>query len=380
MKRRKYLFEDDKKEEKKGGDESVEKKSSEEDSTKKNLIDRISSALKDSTDETRFYDKLNAKIKNDKKVSEITYKVKYDDSVVFTFHMNKNTKISINSSELGLEPEELQQLQKYSKKVVQSDGASIIDEGSAKEIFNKLGTVAVLRNSTGSVKAKELLTKVSEMNYDDVYKLAFENYNIFSNDFFNGMTIEQAMRECAKCIAVERCKKKTRIAEEAYNNFVKKENDKDIDNVERRKYLDEAVKDKTVEPRYNSIKNSLEQQFEKGVEDAYEKLNKGEEIIEPFTNKRLNKDGEASAALKKIGEGAKKLGDVFGLSENSPDFFSKLVFGVIAGGKAIFKKIKRKRALARFRNNKASVKSFKKTTSEKIKNGKELLKKIKNTK
>lgn len=378
MKRKKYLFEDDKKEEKKSGDESAEKKSNNEDSIKEELKNRITSALKKSSDEKSFYENLNAN--KDKKVNKITYRDKYDDSVDFKIHLNNNDEISINTSDLKLNSGELQKLKNYSKNLDKSDSQRILDERDVQEIFKNLGTVAVLRNSTGSVKAKELLTKISEMNYDEVYKLAFENYNVFSNDFFNGMTIEKAMQECAKCIAVERCKEKTRIAKEAYDKFVKKENDKDVDNVERRKYIDEAVKDKTIEPRYNSIKNSLELQFEKGVEEAYKKLNDGEEIIEPFTNKRLNKDGEASAALKKIGEGAKKLGDVFGLSENSPDFFSKLVFGVIAGGKAIFKKIKRKRALARFRNNKASVKSFKKTTSEKIKNGKELLKKIKNTK
>lgn len=236
--------------------------------------------------------------------------------------------------------------------------------------FNNFGQIAVMRGTIKMLglekKPEELLKNINEINYDDVYDIAFEdNSEILKNPGdLKGKPLSYVMDLCAKAAAAESIKEKD---EDAYQQLVKDG-----------EYTDEIKTNAMTKNKYNSVKNELRESFEGGVAKARESLDKGESFTEPYTNKKLEMgDGKIKKALKTAaGNAATKVGDILGIAENNPDFFSKLVFLSIGGGKVLWKKYQQKKALERFNAyKKTTVKNLKKKVDEAIKKAKPLIKK-----
>lgn len=226
--------------------------------------------------------------------------------------------------------------------------------GDYSDTFEKIGEVAVLRNVPKLVgraqKPEELSSEINGANYDDVYDLAFEKDPNISKGQFNGRTPYEVMEACARRQAVEELKKNNKIEEDKYKQLVTTKEDG------KKEYSKDIASDAATKNKYQSIKNNLEKKFREGVVAARKKLDAGENLKEPFTNKELNlEDGEIKKALKGAAKNAAgKVGEILGISKNSPDIFSKLIFASIAGGNKLWKGFKQNQELRKF-NGKNTV-------------------------
>lgn len=224
------------------------------------------------------------------------------------------------------------------------------------DTFEKIGEVAVLRNVPKLVgraqKPEELSKEIDDANYDDVYDLAFEKDPKIDKGQFNGRTPYEVMEACARRQAIEELYKHQKINSEKYDQLVKK------DENGKKKYLKDIASDAATKNKYEAVKNNLEKKFREGVVAARKKLDAGENLKEPFTNKELNlEDGEIKKALKGAAKNAAgKVGEILGISKNSPDIFSKMIFASIAGGNKLWKGFKQNQELRKF-NDKNTVTS-----------------------
>jgi hypothetical protein len=220
--------------------------------------------------------------------------------------------------------------------------------GDYSDTFEKIGEVAVLRNVPKLVgraqKPEELSNEINGANYDDVYDLAFEKDPNIAKGQFNGRTPYEVMEACARRQAVEELKKNNKIEEDKYKQLVTTKEDG------KKEYSKDIASDAATKNKYLSIKNNLEKKFREGVVAARKKLDAGENLKEPFTNKELNlEDGEIKKALKGAAKNAAgKVGDILGISKNSPDIFSKLIFASLAGGNKLWKAFKQNQEIRKF--------------------------------
>lgn len=230
-----------------------------------------------------------------------------------------------------------------------SSGADY-DPNDYETIFNKLGRVALMRSAPKVIgkadKPEDLAKAINGANYDDVYDIAFEKDPKIPQGKFNGRSPYEVMEACARRKAVEELHDKQKIDDEKYNQLVKGEG-------KEKEYSKDIASDAATKNKYLSIKNRLEKQFRAGVVDARKDLDEGKNMEEPFTNRSLNlEDGEIKKALKGAAKNAAgKIGDILGISQNSPDIFSKLIFASIAGGNKLWKAFKAKGALKKFNSN-----------------------------
>lgn len=226
--------------------------------------------------------------------------------------------------------------------------------GDYSDTFEKIGEVAVLRNVPKLVgraqKPEELANEINGANYDDVYDLAFEKDPNISKGQFNGRTPYEVMEACARRQAIEELKKNNKIEENKYKQLVTAKEDG------KKEYSKDIASDAATKNKYQAIKNNLEKKFREGVVAARKKLDAGENLKEPFTNKELNlEDGEIKKALKGAAKNAAgKVGEILGISKNSPDIFSKMIFASIAGGNKLWKSFKQNQELRKF-NGKNTV-------------------------
>jgi len=229
-------------------------------------------------------------------------------------------------------------------------GGADYDPNDYETIFNKLGRVALMRSAPKVIgkadKPEDLAKAINGANYDDVYDIAFEKDPKIPQGKFNGRSPYEVMEACARRKAVEELHDKQKIDDEKYNQLVKGEG-------KEKEYSKDIASDAATKNKYLSIKNRLEKQFRAGVVDARKDLDEGKNMEEPFTNRSLNlEDGEIKKALKGAAKNAAgKIGDILGISQNSPDIFSKLIFASIAGGNKLWKAFKAKGALKKFNSN-----------------------------
>jgi hypothetical protein len=229
-------------------------------------------------------------------------------------------------------------------------GGTDYDPNDYETIFNKLGRVALMRSAPKVIgkadKPEDLAKAINGANYDDVYDIAFEKDPKIPQGKFNGRSPYEVMEACARRKAVEELHDKQKIDDEKYSQLVKGEG-------KEKEYSKDIATDAATKNKYLSIKNRLEKQFRAGVVDARKDLDEGKNMEEPFTNRSLNlEDGEIKKALKGAAKNAAgKIGDILGISQNSPDIFSKLIFASIAGGNKLWKAFKAKGALKKFNSN-----------------------------
>lgn len=224
------------------------------------------------------------------------------------------------------------------------------DPNNYPSIFYDLGRVALMRSAPKVIgkadKPEDLAKAINGANYDDVYDIAFENDELIPQGKFNGRSPYEVMEACARRKAVETLHDAKKIDDEKYGQLVKGEK-KD------KEYSKDIASDAATKNKYLSIKNELEKKFREGVVAARKDLDEGKNMEEPFTNRSLNlEDGEIKKALKGAAKNAAgKIGDILGISQNSPDIFSKLIFASIAGGNKLWKAFKAKGALKKFNSD-----------------------------
>lgn len=252
------------------------------------------------------------------------------------------------------------------------------DEGTYTNIFEKLGQSAALRAVIGwkdligkDTKPQDLINATNQQDFNDVYNLAFEDgkLGIIKDEFKNRKPYD-VMESCAARIAIESLKENGKIDDTTYGRFV---NDK--------KYkIDEIKSDQATRVKYEAVKQNLNNAFTNGVLEMQKKLKEDpSSIVDPFTNKKLAEPGavtkgvEMAASL--VGKAGAKLGEIVGVTENSPDIYSKMIFAMIGGGKKLWKNLKKMNAMKRFGEyKKVTVKSLKQTVDKAIKEAEPLVK------
>lgn len=252
------------------------------------------------------------------------------------------------------------------------------DEGTYAHIFEKLGQSAALRAVIGwkdligkDTKPQDLINATNQQDFNDVYNLAFEDgkLGIIKDEFKNRKPYD-VMESCAARIAVESLKENGIIDDETYSKFV---NDK--------KYkIDEIKSDQATRVKYEAVKQNLNNAFTDGVLEMQKKLKEDpSSIVDPFTNKKLAEPGAVAKGVEMaahlIGKAGAKIGEIIGVTENSPDIYSKMIFAMIGGGKKLWKNLKKMNAMKRFGEyKKVTVKSLKQTVDEAIKEAEPLVK------
>jgi hypothetical protein len=106
-------------------------------------------------------------------------------------------------------------------------------------------------------------------------------------------------------------------------------------------------------------------------------------VVDPFTKKKLAEPGKVTKGVEMasslVGKAGSKLGEIVGVTENSPDIYSKMIFAMIGGGKKLWKNLKKMNAMKRFGEyKKVTVKSLKQTVDKAIKEAEPLVKEEKN--
>lgn len=279
------------------------------------------------------------------------------------YYENDDSRIALNYDDIATQMKKAKTLSKQNK----------LYRTNYETQFKNFGKIAVMRGAIKMLgfekKPADLLKNISDINYDDVYDVAFEDNDeiLRSPGDLKGKSLAYVLDLCAKVSAAESIKEKD---PEAYQRLVKDG-----------EYTDDIKTDAMTKNKYNSMKNELREAFETGVVETRDLLEKNEPFTEPYTNKKLEMgDGKVAKALKTTASNAtKKVGDILGIAEGNPDFFSKLVFFAIGGGKVLWKKYQAKKALERFNGyRKITVKSLKKKVDEAIKEARPLVKKANN--
>ena len=290
--------------------------------------------------------------KNNKSaLAEYADGIKHDkDKDVWFYEDKKNDKqlkLDFSNSELKGKTEEIQ------KRIDAAKEHEDITDYS--DTFEKIGEVSVMRNVAKLVgkadKPEDLAKSINGASYDDIYDLAFEKDKQIKPGQFNGKTPYEVMEACARRQAVEELFKNQKIDSAKYDQLVKK-------NGEDKEYSKDIASDAATKNKYEAVKKNLEKKFREGVVAARKKLDAGENLEEPFTHKTLNmEDGEIAKALKGAAKNAAgKVGEILGISKNSPDIFSKLIFASLAGGNKLWKAFKQNQKTREF-NGKNTVKS-----------------------
>lgn len=251
-------------------------------------------------------------------------------------------------------------------------------EGDFTDIFNKLGQSAALRAVIGwkdligkDTKPQDLINATNQQDFNDIYNLAFENKGLgVIKDEFKNRKPYDVMESIAARVAVESLKKNEQIDDATYGKFV---NDG--------KYkIDEIKSDQATRVKYESVKQNFNNAFTSGVLDMQKQLKEDpEKIVDPFTKKKLAEPGKVvkgvELAASLVGKAGAKLGEIVGVTENSPDIYSKMIFAMIGGGKKLWKNLKKMNAMKRFGEyKKVTVKSLKQTVDKAIKEAEPLVK------
>lgn len=272
-------------------------------------------------------------------------------------------------------PENVKKATKSSGKIGK-DGP--FNEGDFIDIFNKLGQSAALRAVIGwkdligkDTKPQDLIDATNQQDFNDIYNLAFENKGLgVIKDEFKNRKPYDVMESIAARVAVETLKKNEQIDDATYGKFV---NDG--------KYkIDEIKSDQATRVKYESVKQNFNNAFTAGVLDMQKQLKEDpEKIVDPFTKKKLAEPGKVTQgvelAAKLVGKVGSKIGEIVGVTENSPDIYSKMIFAMIGGGKKLWKNLKKMNAMKRFGEyKKVTVKSLKETVDKAIKEAEPLVK------
>ena len=251
-------------------------------------------------------------------------------------------------------------------------------EGDFIDIFNKLGQSAALRAVIGwkdligkDTKPQDLIDATNQQDFNDIYNLAFENKGLgVIKDEFKNRKPYDVMESIAARVAVETLKKNEKIDDTTYGKFV---NDG--------KYkIDEIKSDQATRVKYESVKQNFNNAFTAGVLDMQKQLKEDpEKIVDPFTKKKLAEPGKVvkgvELAANLVGKVGSKIGEIVGVTENSPDIYSKMIFAMIGGGKKLWKNLKKMNAMKRFNEyKKVTVKSLKQTVDKAIKEAEPLVK------
>lgn len=272
-------------------------------------------------------------------------------------------------------PENVKKANKSSSKLGKNGPFS---EGDFIDIFNKLGQSAALRAVIGwkdligkDTKPQDLINATNQQDFNDIYNLAFENKGLgVIKDEFKNRKPYDVMESIAARVAVESLKKNEQIDDATYGKFV---NDG--------KYkIDEIKSDQATRVKYESVKQNFNNAFTAGVLDMQKQLKEDpEKIVDPFTKKKLAEPGKVvkgvELAASLVGKAGAKLGEIVGVTENSPDIYSKMIFAMIGGGKKLWKNLKKMNAMKRFSEyKKVTVKSLKQTVDKAIKEAEPLVK------
>jgi hypothetical protein len=304
--------------------------------------------------ELTLEEKIVKLIENNNKSSLAEYAdgIKHDKEKDVWFYEDKKEKkqlkLDFSKTELAGKNEEIQ------KRIDAAKEHEDITDYS--DTFEKIGEVSVMRNVSKLVgkadKPEDLAKSINGANYDDIYDLAFEKDKKIKPGQFNGRTPYEVMEACARRQAVEELFKYQKIDSTKYDQLVKKNGDD-------KEYSKDIATDAATKNKYEAIKKKLEKKFREGVVAARKKLDAGENLEEPFTHKTLNlEDGEISKAIKGAAKNAAgKVGEILGISKNSPDIFSKLVFASLAGGNKLWKAFKQNQKTREF-NGQGTVKSW----------------------
>ena len=236
------------------------------------------------------------------------------------------------------------------------------DEGTYERIFYNLGQSAALRAVIGwkdligkDTKPQDLINATNQQDFNDVYNLAFEDgrLGIIKDEFKNRKPYD-VMESCAARIAIESLKANNKI--------------------------DEIKSDQTTRVKYEAVKQNLNNEFTNGVLEMQKKLKEDpSSIVDPFTKKKLAEPTKVQQgvelAAKLVGKVGSKIGEIVGVTENSPDIYSKMIFAMVGGGKKLWKNLKKMNAMKRFSEyKKVTVKSLKETVDKAIKEAEPLVK------
>lgn len=256
------------------------------------------------------------------------------------------------------------------------------DEGTFTEIFEKLGESAALRAVVGwkdligkDTKPEDLINATNQQDFNDVYNLAFKKKGIgVIKDEFKNRKPYDVMESVAARVAVESLKKNDQIDTNVYNKLAPMEGN-------TKKYrIDDIKSDQATRVKYQAVKQNFNNAFTKGVLEMQKQLKENpNEIVDPFTKKKLTEPGKvikgvelAAHLVSKVGS---KIGEIVGVTENSPDIYSKMIFAMIGGGKKLWKNLKKMNAMKRFGEyKKVTVKSLKETVDKAIKEAEPLVK------
>lgn len=256
------------------------------------------------------------------------------------------------------------------------------DESTFTEIFEKLGESAALRAVVGwkdligkDTKPQDLINATNQQDFNDVYNLAFEKKGIgVIKDEFKNRKPYDVMESVAARVAVESLKKNGKIDNDVYNKLVPMSGN-------TKKYkIDEIKSDQATRVKYEAVKQNFNNAFTKGVLEMQKQLKENpNEIVDPFTKKKLAEPGKVvkgvELAANLVGKVGSKIGEIVGVTENSPDIYSKMIFAMIGGGKKLWKNLKKMNAMKRFGEyKKVTVKSLKETVDKAIKEAEPLVK------
>lgn len=260
-------------------------------------------------------------------------------------------------------------------------GNKEFDEGSFREVFHKLGGSAALRgvlswkNLIGkSTKPQDLINATNQIDFNEVYNIAFENKNlgVIKDEFANKPPYE-VMENIAARVAVKSLKENGKIDDQTYNKLVVNENGTE------KFRIDDIKNDQATREKYAAVKNNFNNAFEEGVMEMQEKLKKNEgNIVDPITNQKIKDPSMLAKGMELagsiVGKVGGKIGEIVGVTENSPDIYSKMIFAAIGGGKKLWANLKNMAATKRFREmSKVKVKDLKKKVSEAIEKAKPMV-------
>lgn len=306
--------------------------------------------------------------------SEFADRIKYDKKKQIWFYDDPSGKGDIDlTNATKMSDAEFRKL-KVQAKEYHRTGHNEYDR-----FFKNLGICAVLR-SANSIKEtgknpdhKKLMEDIKNIDFDDIYDLAFEDDKSIKKGQYNDKTPDNVMKSIARRVAIETLKQNEKIDSAKYDELVKADDDG------FKEYSNDIASDAATKNKYMSLLNEYQDEFEKGVADTRKDIAEGRDVKEPYTNRTLKlEDGEFESALKNYASAAAKgIGNIVGISENNNDFFSKLVFMAIGGGKALWKRYQKQKALDRFKNYKqVRVSKLKKLINDAVKEATPLIKNV----